>query len=203
MARMMGTQQELDLLTSLLFTVTNEAQYKERVTKLHEMTVVHRAALDAAVKAKGEAEAAVRNADATMADRSQQALAAESKAKDAMSALESSKAAFDTRIKRANDDLSAARTAHAAKVAQETTQLHTAQAVHAELVRNHLTEADQHRQQVASATQDLLKREQGIASREAYLSRQEALHKEREDKIATAEADLTQRVNKMRSLAAG
>src|SRR5882672_5766839 len=141
MARMMGTQQELDLLTSLLFTVTNEAQYKERVVKLHEMTTVHRAALDAAVKAKGEAEAAVHNADTVMAERSQTALAAEAKAKAALAELNGARAAHEAKVNRDTDALDKMLRDHSSKVLAETAKLRIDREAHQQAVANHATVA--------------------------------------------------------------
>lgn len=202
-ARMMGTHQELDLLTSLLFTVTNEAQYKERIAKLHEQTTAHRQALDAAVKAKGEAEVAVRGADATMAERSQQAVAAETKAKAALDDLASQRAQYEAGVRTAADEMEAARAklasdraVHSTAVTVQTKELQDAKVQHTQAVEHH-------KALVAQIKQEHLKKENEFSARESRLKTQEALFKEREAKIAIAEADLTQRIAKMRSLAAG
>lgn len=200
MARMMGTQQELDLLTSLLFTVTNEAQYKERVVKLHEMTTVHRQALDAAVKAKGEAEAAVRNADAVTADRTQKAAEAEVKATAALRELETSKAAYETRVKSANDEIQAARAAHADRVASDKSKLQADTEAHRKAVTEHAKAAIAHAQAVRAVEEAHDKKEQAFKGWEKRLNVTFASITEREGKLAAAEADLAARAKKVRDL---
>lgn len=200
MARMMGTQQELDLLTSLLFTVTNEVQYKERVSKLHEMTTVHRQALDAAVKAKGEAEAAVRNADTTTAERTQKAAAAEAKATAASVDLNSKKADYEAKMIRANTELMLNRTAHANQVEFQTAQIESLKYEHQEAVNLHESAVAAHRQKVTETTAAHAKKDQELKNWENRLTSQSSVLNEREKKLLAAEADLAARAKKVRDL---
>lgn len=200
MARMMGTQQELDLLTSLLFTVTNEAQYKERVSKLHEMTTVHRQALDAAVKAKGEAEAAVRNADTTTAERSQTAAAIEARASAELKKLAEAKTAYEAKVAQAEGEIKAARSAHADRVATDKAKLQADVDAHRKAAIAHAQAAIAHAQAVGAVEDAHAKKDQELKNWENRLTSQSSVLNEREKKLLAAEADLAARAKKVRDL---
>ncbi len=196
MVGMLGSRGADNTLSGLVNIVSDPKKFQKAMADLKDATAKHRAEREAAAKQKVEADKAIGDANARLAELAEveaKVATTQKQISAAKSTVATARAAHDQRVSSFDGEMKAAQAALAAKVATEEKLLAAKKAEFEQEIRNR-------NEAVTKASASVKTRQAGLDALAAKLEQRGVALNARETDVATLELDVRTRIKKINEL---